>query len=114
LKRDREQDAREHECWPVGKALFTEWKQRCNHPKTHWTAERFWQAEPFLTGGRFGATVEERSKWIRRAIAGAAFDAYRTPRKNGTVKVHNDWSLIFRDEDRFREFVAKAPPGWDA
>lgn len=112
LKRDKDAEAREHPMWPVGKSLFTEWKRATNHPRTQWTPERFWQVERFLTGGRFGGTVEERSVWIRRAIAGAAFDAFKTNRRNGTVKAHNDWELIFRTEDRFREFVARAPKGW--
>ncbi len=109
LKRDRDTEAREHPMWKVGKALFTEWKGACGHPRTQWTPERFWQVERFLTGGRFGATAEERCEWIRRAIAGAAFDAYRTQRRNGTMKAHNDWSQIFATEDRFREFICRAP-----
>lgn len=109
LKRDKDTEAREHPMWETGKVLFTEWKRATNHPRTHWTPERFWQVERFLTGGRFGATPEERCVWIRKAIAGAAFDAFSTPRRNGSMKVHNDWEQIFRTEDRFREFIAKAP-----
>lgn len=112
LKRDRDAEAREHPMWDVGRALFTEWKKATNHPRSHWTPERFWQCERFLTGERFGATVEERCVWIRRAIAGAQFDAFRTTRRNGSVKAHNDWELLFRSEDKFREFVARAPKGW--
>ncbi len=112
LKRDRDAEAREHPMWSVGERLFREWRTLTHHPRAHWTPERFWQAEPFLTGGRFGKTVEERVVWIRRAMAGIAFDAFTTPRKNGTVKVHNDWELLFRTEDKFREWVAKAPKGW--
>lgn len=109
LKRDRDAEAREHPMWETGKALFTEWKKATNHPRSHWTPERFWQCERFLTGSRFGQTTEERCVWIRRAIRGIAFDCFKTTRRNGSVKLHNDWELLFRSEDKFREFVARAP-----
>lgn len=48
-----------------------------------------------------------------RAIAGAGFDAFKTTRKNGTVKVFNDWDLIHRSADKWEEFCCKAPRGWE-
>jgi len=112
LKRDKDAEAREHPMWQVGEALFREWRTLCRHSRCQWTPERFWQAERFLTGTRFGATADERVVWIRRGIAGIAYDAFRTTRRNGSVKVHDDWELLFRTEDKFREWVSRAPKGW--
>ena len=45
----------------------------------------------------------------RRAVEGAAYDPFVTKRKNGSTKRHDDWGLIFRDDQKFEEFCNKAP-----
>lgn len=112
LERDRAIEAREHELWPVGESIFRDWRKRCRHPRSVWTPDRFWLIEPFLTNQKYGAALDDRIALCRRAIAGAEFDAFRTERRNGSVKLHNDWDLIFRSSDRFEEFCNKAPKGW--
>lgn len=46
---------------------------------------------------------------FKRAIDGAAFDPFRTKRKNGTWQTHDDLELICRSSKHFDEFIAKAP-----
>jgi hypothetical protein len=103
LKRDREAKAKQSEIWPVAHALFDYWRDRCGHKRTQWNLDRFEQAAPFIE--RHGEDM------CRLAIEGAAFDCFTTERKNGTIKRHDDWGLIFRpgDPDKFDEFVRKAP-----
>ena len=93
--------------------LFKAWRKRCNHPRSPWTPDRFWAIEPFLSNGKYGPTLEDRVMLCARAIAGAGFDAFKTTRKNGTVKVFNDWDLIHRSADKWEEFCCKAPRGWE-
>jgi hypothetical protein len=112
LVRDRDTDAREHPMWPVAKAIFTEWKRLCRHPRSPWTPDKFWMCEPFLTNAKYAQELEGRIALCRRAVAGAAFDAYKTTRRNGSTKSHDDWSLIFRDSTKFEEFCNRAPKGW--
>lgn len=113
LQRDRAQDAREHPLWPVAKLVYSDWRVRCNHKKSPWTTERFWIAEPFLSSPKYAPTLEGRVTLCLRAVAGAEFDAFRTPRKNGTTKSHDDWDQsIFKTAGRWEEFCCKAPPQW--
>jgi ribosomal protein S15P/S13E len=46
---------------------------------------------------------------FKRAIDGAWFDAFETKRKNGTVKRHDDITLICRSGAKFEEFMARSP-----
>lgn len=103
LRRDRAAKARASDLWPVAIGLFDYWRDRCGHKRTKWKIERFEQVEPFLK--------EHGVDLCRLAIEGAAFDCFVTERKNGTLKRHDDWGLIFRpgDPDKFDEFVKKAP-----
>lgn len=112
LQRDKAVEAREHPLWPVGEALFRAWRKRCNHPRSPWTPDRFWAIEPFLTNGKYGPTLEARVMLCARAIAGAGFDPFKLKRKNGSVKVFNDWDLIHRSSDKWEEFCCKAPLKW--
>jgi hypothetical protein len=43
------------------------------------------------------------------AIDGARYDCFTTTRRNGSVKRHDDWELIFRNGPKFREFANRAP-----
>jgi hypothetical protein len=112
LERDLAADARAHECWPIGERVFREWRRACKHPRSVWTADRFWTAAPFLSDPRYGDTPITRELLAMRAIAGAAYDCYATKRRNGSVKRHDDWDLIFRSAGKFEEFACRAPPGW--
>lgn len=64
-------------------------------PETGKTKKR---REPFYTAEDF-----------KTAIDGAAFDPFRTQRKNGSWQTHNDLELICRSAKHFDEFIAKAP-----
>jgi hypothetical protein len=101
LRADRAKDAEAHKLFPKAKRLFDLWCRVCDHPKSEWLPDRFWLIEPYLS--KFG---EVR---CCRAILGAAFDPYTTRRKNGTMKPHNGWDLIFRSPDKMDEFEARAP-----
>ena len=64
--------------------------------------DRFELVEPFLKSKRY-------EPWIRCAIDGHVFDPFVTTRKNGTLKAHNGWDLLFRDAAHFEEACRKAP-----
>lgn len=113
LERDKAVEARESPLWPVAELLFKAWRKHCGRGRTPWTVDRFWLCEPFLVSARFGATLEDRVKREAKAIKGISYDAYSAPRKNGTVKTFNDWDLLHRSTDKWEEFAAKAPIGWE-
>ena len=46
------------------------------------------------------------------AIAGAAFDPAKTPRKNGSWKKHDDLELVFRESSKLLDFADRIPKGW--
>lgn len=118
LAADREAEARESPLWPVAELLFGAWRVLCAHPRSPWTEDRFWAIEPFLSRPRYGPTLEPRVLLCCCAIKGAAFDHWKTERRNGTVKHHNEWGQIFHRKegkqkaDGFEEFCCKAPRGW--
>lgn len=105
LKRDKEKEARQHELFPTAMEVFALWRKLCRHPKSSFSAERFEQVRPFLE--RHGREL------VERAIRGAAHEAYETRRKNGSIKRHDGWELIFRNDDKFEEFANRAPRGGD-
>jgi hypothetical protein len=92
---------RNHELFPDAKRLFDFWKERCNHPRSEFTPERFKECLPHLRD--LGEAT------CRRAIEGAAFDCYTTTRKNGTIHRHDGWSLIFRSREKVEDFANRAP-----
>lgn len=103
LKRDKEAEAAKDPLWPAAIELFKLWQELCGHPRSAWSAARFEQVRPFLD--------KHGSEICAKAIRGAAFEPFCTRRKNGTVKRHDGWGLIFRttDPDKFEEFVNRAP-----
>jgi hypothetical protein len=121
LKRDKNLEAREHELWPQGVKLFSLWKTLCKHGRSAFTQDRFWLVLPFLgpqPEGLLGAAErlgikEEAEPYgpviCEMAVRGAAFEAYETPRKNGSTKRHDGWELIFRDAAKVEEFANRAP-----
>lgn len=112
LQRDKALEARESPLWPVAELCFKGWRKHCGRGRTPWTEDRFWMVEPFLSSGKFGSSLEDRVKREAKAIKGISFDAYCTSRKNGTLKVHNDWELLHRSTDKWEEFQKKAPTDW--
>lgn len=109
LDRDKEREAREDPLWPVARDLFDYWRETCGHPRPGWGRDRFELLRPFLKSKAYGETLEDRIAMCKRAIDGAAYDPYRTRRRNGTYKTHDGWDLIFRDRAHMEEFVNKAP-----
>lgn len=103
LKRDKAAEMRKDPLWPKAVELFSYWKDRCRHPRSTLTPDRFALVEPYLR--------EHGLETCKRAVDGAAFDPFVTKRKNGTAKRHDGLDLIFRNADKFEEFVNRAPPG---
>lgn len=101
LKRDKDAEARDHELWPKAYEVFKYWRERCRHPRCKFTPERFALLLPFLN--------DHGSEACQRAIDGAAFDPFVTRRKNGSLKRHDGFELVFRDAGKFEEFVNRAP-----
>lgn len=113
LKRDKATEAREHPMWPVGEVIFREWRTLCRHPRSPWTPDRFWSLEPYITGERYGKTLDDRIAMCRRAVAGAAFDAFTVRRANGTTKRFDEWERIFAEKSgKFEEMCNRAPKEW--
>jgi hypothetical protein len=111
LKRDKDLAARNHELYPDTELAFNEWKLKCNHKNSPFTADRFWVALPFMENPKYGL------KMVLRAIEGMAYDAYSVERRNGSPKVFNEWWRLFQvkasggpNADQFEEWVCKAPP----
>jgi hypothetical protein len=101
LKREVDNELEGHELFPEAKRLFDFWRERCKHPRSKFTAERFEQCLPHLRD--LGADL------CKRAIEGIAYDPYITRRKNGSVERHDAWSLLFRNREKVEEFANRAP-----
>jgi hypothetical protein len=101
LKREEEQRAEESPLWLAAEELFALWKRVCKHPRSQFGADRFLMVESIL--GQYGKDMCEK------AILGAAYQPYETTRRNGSVKRHDDWGLIFKNRDKTEEFVNRAP-----
>jgi len=82
---------------------FKEWRKRCDHPRSQFTASRFWLVVPFLESDKYGLKI------VLQAIAGAEFDPYVVKRKNGTKKRFDSWEEIFKDAGSIEEFASRAP-----
>lgn len=104
LRNDTETEARRHALWPQALAHHDYWRDICNHPRSEFTAERFWLCERFVR-----ADEEDGTDYAMRAIEGAAFDPMTRERRNGTVERYDSWELIFRDRGKFESFVSRAP-----
>lgn len=101
LNRDLSKQAREHPMYQDVQMLFGYWKRACRHPKSQFTADRFWLMQPFFD--RHGDAL------CRRAIDGAAFDCMTKQRRNGSWERFDSVELIFRDEGKFESFCNRAP-----
>lgn len=103
LKRDKAQAAKHHEHYSEIEIVFKEWKRLCRHPRSPFTADRFWLALPYFENPKYGM------KMMIRAVEGAAYDPFEPTRKNGTKKRLDEWSRIFKDADTFEDFCNRAP-----
>jgi hypothetical protein len=103
LKRDRMKAAKHHEHYSEVEIAFREWQRHCNHPKSPYTADRFWLALPFYENPKYGL------KMMIRAVKGAAYDPFEVRRKNGTMKRFDEWERIFKDAGSFEDFCNRAP-----
>lgn len=106
LEADRERAAENNEHWDEARELFHHWQTVCNRRRAPWSAQRFWEVEPYLRAKKFGREL------VRRAIDGAAFQSWCSQRTNGTLKVHNDWQKIFESPGAVEENCNRAPRGW--
>ena len=102
--RRREQDFRKHDQYDRCVRLFRVWQRATGHTRSHFTADRFKRALPFL--------LEYEDTMIGRASEGLAFDPYTTRRANGTTQRHDSWELLFKSADRLEEFANRAPLAW--
>jgi hypothetical protein len=103
LKRDKVQGAKHHEHYSEVEIAFREWQRLCNHPRSPYTADRFWIALPFYENPKYGL------KLMIRAVKGAAYDAFEVERKNGSKKRFDEWERIFKDAGSFEDFCNRAP-----
>lgn len=101
LRIDKERDARNHPRWNEVREVFEYWQRHCRHPRCKFNAERFWLLLPFIE--------DEGVELCQRAIDGAAYDPFTTPRKNGSTKRFDDIELIFRNRQKYEEFCNRAP-----
>jgi hypothetical protein len=106
LKRDKDAEARAHQLWPKAMDIFGAWQKATNHPRSEWTADRFWTIEPFLRNRKYGLEV------CLRGVAGIAFDHYSTPRKNGSIRRFDEWERVFKSAGDLEERANAAPKGW--
>jgi hypothetical protein len=105
LRRDRHNEAIEHEKWPILFALFCLWQDETGHVRSRWTTARFWEGLPLLDAwgvGNFAA-----------AIAGLAYDPGRKQLKNGKWEIYDSWELLTRNSDTFSRYMKRRPAGWE-
>lgn len=112
LRADKEVEARKHPLWPVALKGFKAWKMLGNHPRAAWGFDRFEQSRPFLQDKAYGASLEARELMMLRGIVGITYDPFTTRRKNGSVRRHDGWELLFRSRDKFEEMCNRAPKDW--
>jgi hypothetical protein len=105
LKREKDKQAKEDPLWPVLEALYGLWRRECGHMRSRFSTDDFWAAQSHY----------ERYGWdgCETAIAGARFDCWRTKRRNGSMKRHDDWAKnIFKDRASVEEMMKRAPEGF--
>lgn len=108
LSRDKWAEAQQSKYWPFAVEVFEYWRERCNHPNSAWTLDRYLLIEPFLKQRKYGKTLEDRRDLCKRAIDGYAYDCFVTTRRNGTKRRHDGIDLIFRDAAHFEEGCNRA------
>ena len=102
LQADADLDRKTYVKRELVERLFDHWREKCRHPRSKLTAERFDAARAMIEKG-YGE-VE-----MLLAIDGAAFDPFTRLRKNQTVERFDDLELIFRDGVHLERFANRAP-----
>lgn len=103
LRRDKEREAKRSEYWPQAVEAFTYWKQTTGHPRSQFTADRFFLLEPFLKKDGLDLVI--------LAIDGAAYDPHvaSRPNRNGKIETYDALETIFKSRASFERHVNRAP-----
>jgi hypothetical protein len=97
LLKDKKEEAEHSQFWPIGIALFQEWKIATNHWRSAWTADRFWLCQPFLEREKFTA--------CRYAVWGIAAHPNRKEITPDYFEVYDSFELVFRNQDTFERYA---------
>jgi hypothetical protein len=101
LERDKEAEAREHEFWARALRLFKIWKRECNHPRSVWSADRFWMCVPALR--HYGDAM------VEQAIRGIAYQPNTREMRNGGIERYDRWETLFANVGRIEWYANRAP-----
>lgn len=115
LKREKESEAKESPAWPAAIRVFEHWRHETGKTaRTIFTLDRFELIRPWLE--KLGdpkappeTRLAEAEALCKLAVDGIAFECYETPRKNGTMKKHQGWHLIFTTAEQFEDRCNSAP-----
>lgn len=103
LERDRDQEARDSDEWPILEQLFGEWKRATRHFRSPFTLDRYEVALPFLRNPKYGEEM------IRRGIRGIAFDHFSRQNRRGKTERYDGWEHLFKNAGAFERYVNRAP-----
>lgn len=126
LERDRAAERLEYERYADVERVATYWHRKCRpedyarkRPKINpMSPDRFDAVRGILDQERLVPVPGKKRRRrepaytledCKLAIDGAAFDAFRKQRKNGTWEVFNDLELVFRSGKHFESFRDRAP-----
>jgi hypothetical protein len=109
LRRDKLQDARDHQAWPTLYGLFQYWQELSGHTRVKWTtknsgASKFWIALPLWEEwgtGNFAAS-----------IAGLIYQPYEESLKNKKKQRYDDWETLCKDSASIRRYIQRRPADW--
>jgi hypothetical protein len=89
--------------------IIAEWAAVCNHPRAQATNDRFDCVRRLMD-------VQIPQPYTRadfsQAIAGAAYDCYEKPYRNGKMRRFDDLTTICKGGKEFDSFRDRAPKGW--
>ena len=97
LRADKDEEARAHELWGKGVALFWEWKIATGKMRSKWTADRFWLCHPYLRDDGF--------MLCRYAVWGVAAHPNQKQVTVTYTEVYNDFELAFRNRATFERYT---------
>jgi hypothetical protein len=106
LQADKDRQAENSDYWEPARELFHHWQGVCDKRRSPWSHDRFWKIEPFLRKKHISDEL------LRRAIDGAAYQAWCYERSNGSFALSNGWDKIFDSTSSVEEFANRAPRGW--
>ncbi len=105
LQRDRQRERESYERREIIEKIFGFWQRKTKHPRSKLTPERFDAVRSMLEAGY---TARE----LCLAVAGAAFDPFTKPAKNGRLIAFNDLELICRSGKNVEAYANRAPKGY--